>query len=71
MTTKRTTKEIAEAVAKATKDIRRVLDAVPVMDGHKWFNRKKFKESGFDELVKRTCKKYDVPEKHIRQVAEW
>lgn len=69
--TKRTPKETAKLVAKTIADIQKVLDAVPVMTGYSFFDSKSFKETGFDNLVKKVCGQNDVNEKHIRTVAGW
>lgn len=69
--TKRTPKETAKVVAKTISDIRRVLDAVPVMTGYSFFDAKLFKTTGFDSLVKKVCGENDISEKHIRTVGGW
>lgn len=68
---KRTPKETAQVVEKTISEIRKVLSAVPIMTGYNFFDEKKFKQTGFDLLVKKTCKKYEINEKHIRKIAEW
>ena len=66
---KRTPKETAKVVAKTIADIRKVLDAVPVMTGYSFFDAKGFKATGFDALVEKVCRQNDISEKHIRKVA--
>jgi hypothetical protein len=70
-TTKKSAKEAAIAVSKTITDVRKVLSAVAIMSKYQWFDEKKFKSEGFDELLKDTCKKYDINEQHIRNVAGW
>ena len=53
---KRTPKETAKVVAKTIADIRKVLDAVPVMTGYSFFDAKCFKATGFDALVEKVCR---------------
>ena len=69
--TKRTLKETTKLVAKTISNIRKVLDAVPVMTEYSFFDEKEFRKSGFNNLVKNMCKQYDMSEKHIRTVAGW
>lgn len=68
---KRTPKESAIVVEKTITEIRTVLGAVSTMEKCRWFNKKLFNETGFDELISGTCHKYDINEKHIRTVAGW
>jgi hypothetical protein len=70
-TTKKSAKEAAIAVSKTITDVRKVLSAVSIMTKYKWFDEKKFNSEGFDELIKDSCKKYDINESHIRNVGGW
>lgn len=68
---KRSLKDTSKLVESAIRDIRKVLDAVPIISGYDFFDHEKFKYSGLDKLIKMKCKEYDVNEDHIRKVAGW
>jgi hypothetical protein len=67
----KTPKQIATAVAKAISDVRRVIDALPVMKDYDFFVPDKFYYEGFNQLVTDNCKKQDISEEHVRRVAGW
>ena len=69
--TERTPKQTAAHVSYAIAMISKVVEAVPVMKNYDFFDIGKFKESGFDLLIKNVCERYDVDEKHIRTVGEF
>ena len=66
---KRTPKQTAEAVAKTIKDLNKVLEAVPIMKGHRFFDLNIFKSTGFDEVIEKLCSENDISEDHVRRVA--
>ncbi|MDX5586527.1 MAG: hypothetical protein QNK20_16695 [Aureibaculum sp.] len=69
--TTRTPKQSAQLVQKAILEVHKVLNAVPLMKGYKWFNDDLFKKSGKKQLIKDICKSNGISEKHIRTVAGW
>ena len=69
--TEKTPKETSKVVAKTIADIRKVLDAVPVMTGYSFFDAKGFKATGFNTMVTKVCGQNDISEQHIRTVAGW
>ena len=69
--TKQSTMEIANNVQKTIREVQKVIDAVVIMKPYKWFNNNQFQKSGMNALIRDTCKRNGISEKHIRTVAGW
>ena len=67
---KRSPKETAEAVAKTISEIRKVIEALPILKKYDFFIiQSKFFNEGADKLISDICQENGVNEKHIRTVA--
>jgi hypothetical protein len=66
---KRSTRESAAVVAKTIADINTVAKAAVMSRNYLWFDYKRFRKTGFDELVSDICHENRVSEEHIRRVA--
>jgi cell fate (sporulation/competence/biofilm development) regulator YmcA (YheA/YmcA/DUF963 family) len=66
---KRSSKETAKAVAKTISEIRKVIEALPILKKYDFFIQSKFFNEGADKLISDICQENGVNEKHIRTVA--
>ena len=69
----RSGRQSAEVVNRVVDEIRCVLKAYQLahMNNYNWFDKEAFKDGGFDKLIKDTCARYGISERHIRSVGGW